>query len=213
MSMRIFILIELVFLCLGSSSLPGRERDKIAYHLERGSRIWINGSATLGSYECKTVAVYGIGNLDSSSVKSSNNFDEKSYVEDTRIAVQVRLFDCGNPIMNEDMYKALKADNDSLISFELIKAVVLYDSTENHSNMGLRTIGKLTIAGVTREDTIDTIIRILPGRKYEITGIKNLTMTDFKIIPPTAFFGLIKANERLVVGFDLIAAPLPTELD
>jgi hypothetical protein len=213
MSSKISVLIGILFLCLAASFAPGRDKEKVAYHLERGSRIWIDGNATLGSYECKTVAVYGIGNIDSSSIKESsatigNNSDKK-----TEVSVQVRLFDCGNPMMNEDMYKALRANNDSLISYELIKATVLYDSTRGNSSIGLRTIGNLTIGGVTRQDTIDTVVRILPGKKYEIVGSKYLFMSDFNIIPPTAFFGLIRADEKLVVGFDLIAAPSNDEVE
>jgi hypothetical protein len=109
--------------------------------------------------------------------------------------------------MNEDMYDALKADRDSMILYELTDAKVIYDSTDINSYLGLRTIGNLTIAGITRKDTIDTDVKCLPDRKYEIVGKKNLSMLDFKIVPPSAFFGLIKANERLVVSFDLIAAP------
>ena len=32
-------------------------------------------------------------------------------------------------------------------------------------------------------------------------------MIDFNITPPSAFFGLINAHEKLTVNFDLIAAP------
>ena len=32
-------------------------------------------------------------------------------------------------------------------------------------------------------------------------------MLDFHISPPSAFFGLIKSDEGLVVDFDLIAGP------
>ena len=32
-------------------------------------------------------------------------------------------------------------------------------------------------------------------------------MLDYKIVPPSTFFGLIKAHEQLTVSFDLIAAP------
>lgn len=208
MTWKLKLIIEFGILCLGMSLSLGREKDKITYHLERGSRLWINGSATLGSYECKTVAVFGTGNLGSDSVINGSNSMNKNSKELTRVAVQVRLLDCGNPAMNEDMYNALKADNDSLISYELIDAEVIYDSTGGNNGLGLRTIGNLTVAGITKKDTINTTVKILPGRRYEITGEKNLSMLDFNIVPPTAFFGFIKANERLVVGFDLIAAPL-----
>jgi hypothetical protein len=208
MTWKIGAFIGFGIVCLGISLALSRDRDKIRYHLESGSRIWINGSATLGSYECKTVAVYGTGNLDSDSATGDSSSIDKRSKEGTKVAVQVKLFDCGNPAMNKDMYNALKADNDSLISFELIDADIIYDSTRRNDGVELRTIGNLTVAGVTRTDTIYTLIKTLPDRKYKIVGEKSLSMLDFKIVPPTAFFGLIKANEKLIVGFDLIAAPI-----
>jgi hypothetical protein len=209
MTRKFIAILEFGIICFCISVTLGRDKDKIVYHLERGSRIWINGSATLGSYECKTVAVFGTGNLNSDSVTGDRNSIRNNSKEGTKIAVQVKFFDCGNPAMNEDMYNALKADSDSLISFELIDTDIIYDSTRGNSELGLRTIGNLTVAGVTRKDTIYTTIKILPYGKYEIIGEKNLSMLDFKIVPPTAFFGIIKAHENLVVGFDLIAAPVP----
>ncbi len=206
-------LLCLVTAWIVTSTGLSRDKHKVAYHLERGSRIWINGSATLGSYECKTVAVFGTGDVDSSEISNSDNSSIGRPKEVTRVAVQVKLFDCGNPAMNEDMYSALKSDRDSLISFELEKAEVVSDSLPRTNSLKLKTVGLLSIAGITRLDTIDVVVKKLPGERYEITGRKNLSMLDFNIDPPTAFFGLIKANEKLVVGFDLIAAPESEKID
>lgn len=183
-------------------------RGMIPYHLETGSQIWINGTATVGSYKCGTVAVYGVGDLDgnrgnqreSDSAKSKNR-------EHARVEVLAKMFDCGNPAMNRDMYAALKANRDSTIQYELARTDMMFDSTSANGPLRLRTAGNLSIAGVTRWDTIIADVRSLPNGKYEIFGRKNLSMRDYRIVPPSKFFGLIKANERLTVGFDLIAAP------
>jgi D-arabinose 1-dehydrogenase-like Zn-dependent alcohol dehydrogenase len=172
-----------------------RNNNSITYHLETGSRLWIDGSATIGSYECRTVAIYGIGDI-------ANNSNKYAQIE-----VLVKFFDCGNPAMNEDMYTALKANRDSVIQYKLIKTIVLYDSTSFNGLFGLRTIGNLSIAGISRQDTIDVNIKSLHERKFEIIGSINLSMIDFNITPPSAFFGLINAHEKLTVNFDLIAAP------
>jgi hypothetical protein len=50
-------------------------------------------------------------------------------------------------------------------------------------------------------------VKGLRDGKYEILGRKELSMLDFHITPPSAFFGLIRADEGLVVNFDLIAGP------
>ena len=47
-------------------------------------------------------------------------------------------------------------------------------------------------------------IKTLEENLYKITGSKKLSMFDFEITPPTAFFGLIKANDTLEIYFDLL---------
>jgi hypothetical protein len=185
-----------------------QEEHFIPYHLLPGSRLWIDGTSTVNTYRCETVAVYGSGDLNEGIEKfqetpSSRRADTSS----ARVIVYVRMFNCGNNAMNADMYHALRAETDSTIHYTLSGAQVLYDSTVQHGWLGLQTIGTLSIAGVTRSDTINVRVKSLSNSKYEITGRKKLSMRDFHIIPPSAFFGLIKADEALVVNFDLIAGP------
>jgi hypothetical protein len=202
-----YILI-LLLLILNTSISWNRNRNPVTYQLATGSRLWINGSATLGSYECRTVAVYGMGDVDTNDIRKRSFFRETKRInEPAHLDVLVRFFDCGNPAMNADMYSALKADKDSVIHYKLLTTSVIYDSTIEKGRLGLRTIGILTIAGISQLDTIDVDIRILQDKKYQIIGKKSLSMIDFEIAPPTAFFGLIRAHDNLTVSFDLIAAP------
>jgi hypothetical protein len=185
-----------------------QEQLFIPYHLLPGSRLWIDGTATLGTYTCETVAVYGSGGLNA----DLDRLREASLSRQTdngrvQVFVLVKMFDCGNPAMNVDMYHAMRAEQDSAIHYTLSETHLMYDSIAHSGVLGLRTIGKLSIAGVTRMDTIDVRVKSLRDRKYEIFGKKELSMLDFHITPPSAFFGLIKAAERLTVNFDLIAGP------
>ncbi len=67
--------------------------------------------------------------------------------------------------------------------------------------------GILKIAGVSKETDVEFEVRELDGGRFDIEGHKSLTMGDFGIESPTAFFGLIRADERLEVHFSLVAAP------
>lgn len=185
-----------------------QEQIFIPYQLQAGSRLWIDGTATLGSYRCGTVAVYGTGGLNASMAQLKElPHLPKIDSERVRILIVIRMLDCGNPAMNHDMYRSLRADQDSTIRFILTEAQIQYDSLKESGWLGLRTIGELSIAGVTRTDTVDVRVKILSEREYEIIGQKKISMLDFNITPPTAFFGLIKANENLIVNFDFIAGP------
>jgi hypothetical protein len=184
-----------------------RDKNSISYRIETGSRLWIEGSATLGSYECRTVAIYGTGDVDTSRLNNNFHSAADNSGKSAQLDVLVKFFDCGNNRMNADMYHALKADKDSTIHYKLIRSAILYDSTAVNGRFGLRTVGVLLIAGVAKIDTIDVDVVSLQDNKFELIGKKHLSMIDFSITPPTAFFGLIKAHEDLTVNFDLIAVP------
>ena len=196
-----------IFVC----SARTQTKQIVPYYVQPGSRLWIEGSATLGSYTCETVAVYGTGALKSDVARLIENAAAHSAEQhQIQVFVDVKMFDCGNPAMNSDMYHALRAEEDSAIEYTLTNANVVYDSIQQTGWLGLQTIGTLMIAGVSRTDTIFVQAKSLSQMKYEIVGSKNLSMLDFKIVPPTAFFGLIRANEKLVVKFDIIAGPDPS---
>jgi hypothetical protein len=199
------------FLAAGLAFMPAlesRHNGPLPYHLEAGSQLWINGTATIGSYRCGTVAVYGAADLDTNHDELNEPDPPESNARgNARVEILVKMFDCGNPAMNRDMYAALKANRDPTIQYKLTGAEVIFDSTAAIGLLRLRTIGDLSIAGVTRKDTVIADVRSLTNGKYEIIGKKNLSMHDYKIVPPSAFFGLIRAHEGLTVSFDLIAAP------
>src|SRR5205823_11539226 len=72
----------------------------------------------------------------------------------------------------------------------------------------LKTRGSLIIAG--RKNIINMIVRAkkIDDNRFNVVGSKELSMFDYDVIPPTAFFGLIKADDRLVIHFDLIVSEI-----
>ena len=107
-------------------------------------------------------------------------------------------------MMNEDMYEAMKDKKNPFILYELLNSKIV--SEEEISGWSeVQTTGYLTIAGYKRTINIPLKVRKLPDGKYNLVGIKELSMHDFNIEPPSAFFGLIEADDKLVIKFNLIA--------
>lgn len=67
----------------------------------------------------------------------------------------------------------------------------------------LRTVGKLTIAGTTREIIMDVRATRGNGNLLSGTGTVELLMTDFGIRPPVVMAGLLKTGNKITVGFEL----------
>ncbi len=107
-------------------------------------------------------------------------------------------------MMNDDMYEAMKDKNNPFILYELLNSKIVSEE-EIGGWSEIQITGYLTIAGYKRIVNIPLKVRKLPDGKYNLLGIKKLSMHDFNIEPPSAFFGLIKADDELVIKFNLIA--------
>ncbi len=178
--------------------------QSVPYVLEPSSRLWLEGTATIGGYTCGTSVVTGEGLIDTALVAAARRDSARG---DARLVVSVKMLDCGNSAMNRDMYEALKADRFRTIRFDVQGARIETAQPQTDGSFRVIAHGLLTVAGVSKETDVELEVRKLTGGRFDIEGHKRLTMRDFNIEPPTAFFGLIRADERLDVHFALIAAP------
>ena len=108
--------------------------------------------------------------------------------------------------MNSDMREAMKEEEFPLIRYSLITASLLSGDVETSTAIIFNTVGTLSIAGRSKRVEIPVNAERLPDGKFRIAGSSQLSMFEFGITPPTAFFGLIRAHDRLVVHFDLLVA-------
>jgi len=59
------------------------------------------------------------------------------------------------------------------------------------------------MAGETKKISFKSIVKITTAGDYHLKGSASLKMTDFKMIPPTAFFGSMKTGDAVTVKFDV----------
>ena len=185
-SMRTSIrLIVVLFLC--SVTMV---RAQSSYQAVPGSKLWFDGSSTVNTFSCSTVQVNGTALFEKDT--------PAVFVE-----IAVRTLNCGNDGMNDDMFHAMKTNEYPLIQYVLRStgnASVNPQSGEIH----VVTSGDLTIAGSSESVEIPISIMPLGGGRYRVRGTKPLSMHEFHITPPSAFFGLIQAHDLLIVSFDII---------
>lgn len=181
------------------------QEASVNFVLETGSRLWLTGTTTMGDYECAAAHVDGTGRIRSDSLSKVVSSGADSKTSTVRVSVNVRSLDCGNGMMNDDMFTAMKADSSPDIVYTLMSSEVVPDSGKVDSVRAVNTIGQLTIAGITQMVRIRVTIRRLASTRYRILGSTVLSMHDFGITPPSALWGLIRAADKLVVKFNLIA--------
>lgn len=171
--------------------------------IEDGGELWIEGSAGIIDYRCKAEKLSGAGEIENA-VDPQSSIKAHGHVH-ILVTLPVKSLDCGKRAMNKDMYKALKADSFANIHYTLLDATRDKNQTPNTATswMPIRTHGLMEIAGVQDTTTIFVQGKILSDNRFRVKGSKQIHMDTFHIKPPTAMFGLIKADKNLTVHFDV----------
>jgi len=161
------------------------------------SRVILHGRSNVNSWSCATSTFQTRFDVDSGA--RVEGLEPRSKFVRLTVTLPVRSLDCGKRRMNEDMFRALKAD-----SFPEIRYVLTsYEADEQlptADSVSVNSVGELTVAGRTRRVEIQ-----VNGTRNDAGGLRGnggvkLLMTDFGIKPPTAFFGAIRTKNSLEVG-------------
>jgi hypothetical protein len=102
--------------------------------------------------------------------------------------------------MDRIMYKALHVDDEP----ECQQIVGRFDVVgRNSGEHELVMQGTLRVAGRERSVRMPIDVERLPDGTLHAHGALPILMTDYGITPPSAFFGVLRTENRIVVKFDL----------
>ncbi len=212
---RLIPFLLLAGLCWG---LPGAKTSNAQFLTNKPliplqeSRLWVSGQTSVSSYTCHARDIHGFGFLVDT-VEADRQTGSRAMVE---VQVPVHELDCGKAGMNRDMYEALKSSNHPHIHYELTRVLgpgddgISWTADTASEWVRIETEGTLTIAGSTRTVRIQVKGKQLEGEKVQVQGKKRLNMKSYGVDPPTALFGLVRAEDSLTVHFDLVTAPADT---
>ena len=189
--MRPFVLIAALALFGGES---GKAQTGITVRPE--SKVILLGRTNVHGFSCATSTFQANLGID------SNNLASRPRTIRLTVTVPVRSLDCGRARMNQDMFKALKADSFPEIRYVLTSYVVK-EQLAAADNFTVNSVGELTVAGKTQR--VELIVNGTrdPAGSVRGEGSFNLLMTDFGIKPPTAFFGTIRTKNTLTVRVEI----------
>lgn len=170
--------------------------------IEEGGDLRIEGSAGIVDYTCRARRLSGRGDIENRQIPRQN-LRETDAVR-IIVSIPVRSLECGKRAMNRDMYEALKADEHPSIIYRLLEAKVS-DSVEPGPDGWLTILsrGVLEIAGVRDTTEVSVRGRMLNEDRFQVRGSKLLRMDTFEVTPPSALMGLIRADNRITVHFDV----------
>ena len=121
-----------------------------------------------------------------------------------RLIVPVSALRCGNRQMERDMYKALRSDAYPSIEFRFTELSGGINHDIDGGRYRAKISGVLSLAGAQRNVSIAVEAQRFARDRFRLRAELPLRMTDFRITPPTALFGIVKAKDDLVVHFDLV---------
>ncbi len=192
-----------LFLLSGFSDPPVRVMD-MSYSIDPGSSLAIAGTSNVNSFNCFCNENFikrpvKVTSIDSSMVLRLSN---------AVLKLPTKTMDCNNSRMNSDLCDALKADQYPYIVIELHEV-----NLSNLNRQALKggewrnvvAIATLTITNVCRPLVLDVRAQQVSPGHYHFVSSKDLKMTDFKVDPPTALFGLIKVHNEINIKLDLYA--------
>jgi polyisoprenoid-binding protein YceI len=189
--------ISLAILAFAATTVGAQATARVPVAPE--SKLWIEGTSSLHDWTCKATTLDAAIEVDAAAVQIAAAAPKM--LKRVQVKVPVRSLKCGHGGMDDNLYKALKADSDPQISYIMAS----FEPTAEAANeFTLRTSGTLLIAGKENRITMDVAAVRLPDGSIRATGTVPIKMTDFSIKPPTAVFGRIKTGDDVKVKFELV---------
>ncbi len=103
-------------------------------------------------------------------------------------------------IMDNKTWEAFNYEKNPTITF------VLGNQTIDAAKNTIVATGALTMAGVTKPVELHLAWKVLPGGDLQISGTHKLTMSTFRMEPPTAMMGTIKVGDEVIVTIEIVLA-------
>jgi len=166
------------------------------------AKVWVSGTSTVQPWKCAAKAVDArLAGLPAEPLTLAN----VTSASGGSVRIDVAALDCSNDTMNEHLRNALQAKAHPQIGFEL-RSYQLAAAQGGKATLAID--GALTMGGTTKPIHVAATATQLLGGKIGVTGECALNMKDYGLKPPELFFGAMKVDPKVVVGFELkLSAP------
>jgi polyisoprenoid-binding protein YceI len=168
------------------------------------SKLWIEGTSNLHGWSCKATTLDAAIDLDAALAKELSSAPPKA-LKRVQVKVPVKSLKCGHDAMDNNLYKALKADETGDVTY--ILATFEAAAGDVKDTFTLHTIGTLKVAGAEKQVEMDVVASRLADGSVVAKGLVPIKMTDYGIKPPTAIFGRLKTGDEVKINFELTIGP------
>lgn len=125
----------------------------------------------------------------------------KLFVDQNKLAINVRGFKSDNLIGQNEFYKLMMVEQFPRMNIELIQ---FESGTENIANSSRgNALLNITITNVTRKYDFPVIINKDKGL-MRIVGRKKISIKDFGLTTPKTLLGMVKVNELIEINLNFL---------
>lgn len=199
-----FTLLLTALLAAGAIATPLRGQQAMRLQLLPGSTLSIQGTSNLHGFTCKTEKMEAYIDVDPA-YRVKRLIEVSHPIVQTRVVIPVKSLKCGDGKMDNNMYGALKADDNPTITFEL-SSYALVEGSASESAFAANTEGLLTIAGKEKKIAMPINAERSADGSASATGKYALLLTDFGIKPPKLMFGMLRVGNQILVKFNIKAS-------
>lgn len=193
-----FFVIAALISAAGSSAAA----QSVQMTIRPDSKLTLNGSSNVHDWTCRSAEFVATVDVDTAFQTHPLNQVARP-IQKVSVTIPVKTLKCGHGKMDDNMYKALKADEFTEIRYTLTS----YTVDAGHAtadSFTANTVGDLTVSGQTIRVEIPVNAQRLPNGSVRGEGTVNLQMTDFGIKPPTALLGTLRTKNAISIAFDVL---------
>lgn len=195
---------RLILLFLFNGLLISFSFTQVTYKVDEGSTMTITGTSTLHDWTSKVNEVNG-DFVFKTEIQNKKLPKSGSIVEQIRMVIPVLSIESPRgSTMDKKTYNALKSEEHPNMIFEVKSDNIERIIDKSAEKFLLKVTGDLTVAGHTKEITIDLEGQKLPSGQLKFLGAYPIDMVEYEIEPPSAMFGQIKTGKDVTIDFDLL---------
>ena len=166
------------------------------------SKVTVSGGSNVHEWECSGTRFDAAIEMDATSLSRPLGEVGKPIMK-VVVNIPTKSVKCGKDKMDENMYKALKADQFPTIKYELTTYKLDPAKTTATGFVAL-TEGELTVAGTTAKVAIPVTATRKDGGQFIGEGTLRMLMTDVGIKPPTALLGTMRTKNEITISFQVL---------
>ena len=165
------------------------------------TKMTISGTSTLHDCTSEVKTVNGFVEVDEKLLQKSKA-KKGDIILSVNITVPVKeIVSPRGATMDKKTYNALKYEEHPEIKFELNDSEIV---SVTAADFQVSAVGKLTIAGVTKDVEFPVVGKFLSSNKISFSGAYKLNMVHYDMEPPSAMFGQIETGEEVEIKFELV---------